>query len=142
VLKKILIIIIFILSGSAGLLLSLYQHRSAQSDQAIVRTVHYPALFTKKLAGNPAAGKLVYQEFCSACHANQPAIRVHAPSIGDRKTWKAIELLGKKSLLAITLEGKGAMPARGGCFECSDEQVLAAIEYMLSAGERSSHVTP
>jgi len=34
-------------------------------------------------------------------------------------------------LLEHTSEGFGAMPARGGCFECTDEQLELAILAML-----------
>ena len=129
------IISIFLLAGVGGLMLSLYQQRSESAD--FVPVVHYPASFTKKLVGNPEAGKLVYQEFCSACHADKPVIRVHAPAISDRKLWRALEQVGKNKLVKITLQGKGAMPARGGCFECSDEQVAAAVDYILTQAARS-----
>jgi len=35
------------------------------------------------------------------------------------------------TLLKMTIQGVGAMPARGGCFECSDGQLKEAIIYML-----------
>jgi cytochrome c5 len=39
--------------------------------------------------------------------------------------------LGLDILLNITVNGVGAMPARGGCFECSDEQLRTTIRYIL-----------
>ena len=43
--------------------------------------------------------------------------------------------LGMPVLLKLTIDGKGAMPARGGCFECSDEQLMDVIKYIVSQSE-------
>jgi cytochrome c5 len=59
-------------------------------------------------------------------------IDVNAPRLGDKKAWLMRQKLGLTNLLKITVNGKGAMPARGGCFECSDKQLLMAIQYILN----------
>jgi cytochrome c5 len=39
------------------------------------------------------------------------------------------------TLMATVVNGKGAMPPRGTCAACSDEDLRAAVEYMLSTVE-------
>ncbi|OGO93344.1 MAG: hypothetical protein A3F41_01385 [Coxiella sp. RIFCSPHIGHO2_12_FULL_44_14] len=94
--------------------------------------VHYPTLFVNQLKNDPTAGKKIFHEYCAACHAQQPEIDIHAPRFGDHATWSAFKALGSEKLFQWTTQGHGAMPARGGCFECSDEQLKAAIRYLIS----------
>jgi len=135
--KTLFFIFIFCLSGLLGFLLSLHLHNPAipipsPSDVQTIQTYHYPATFVKQLVGDPLAGEKIFKEFCSACHANPPAIPVHAPLIGDKEAWKYRSRLGVDGLLKITINGAGAMPARGGCFECSDEQLRETVQYILN----------
>ena len=58
-------------------------------------------------------------------------IDLRVPRIGDQKAWRALRAQGVSVLLNMTVKGLGAMPARGGCFECSDEQLGETIQYIL-----------
>lgn len=136
--KKTMILLILLTSGLLGFFFSLYHHayfaRPIQKplpDTEIRQTFHYPAIFVKQLAGDPEAGRKIFKEFCAACHDKEPMIDVHAPRIGDKKAWAARRQLGMTVLLKMTTQGMGAMPARGGCFECSDQQLRETIRYML-----------
>lgn len=137
--KRILIVLLLVTSGLAGFIFSLHhnQNNSVSSEQEIpndvrvIQTFHYPATFVKQLEGDKEAGRKIFQEFCSACHANPPKIDIRAPRIGDKKTWNQLKKSGVPVLLKITIDGAGAMPARGGCFECSDSQLQETILYIL-----------
>lgn len=137
--EKLIILITLLISGVIGFIFSLYQHHNMDSispqsaDTQLIQTFHYPALFVKQLAGDPLAGKKIFKEFCAACHSKTPLIDISAPRIGDKEAWNTRRLWGMTALLNITVNGKGAMPARGGCFECSDDQLKEAIKYMLNA---------
>lgn len=141
--KQIIVVFILLLSGLSGFVFSLYIHnKHYQSSQALaniqtIQTFHYPARFVKQLEGDPEAGKKIFNEFCSACHSPQPQIDINAPRIGDKKTWESIQKQGIETLLTITINGAGAMPARGGCFECSDQQLRETIQYILSQSLKS-----
>jgi len=130
--RLILSVIILMTSGALGFFISWY-HNSV----AIVpvpsepQTLHYPTLFVDQLKGDPQAGEKIYTQYCSSCHNSQPVIDVKAPRMGDAQAWLKLRKLGVDTLLNTTISGKAAMPARGGCFECSDEQLQATIEYML-----------
>lgn len=94
---------------------------------------HRPQEFIAGLKNDPKAGEKIYQQFCSNCHAQKPLIPVGAPMIGDEKAWTKRLSKGQKMLLENTLNGYGVMPARGGCFECSDEQIQMSINYILDS---------
>lgn len=94
---------------------------------------HHPQEFVSRLKDDPNAGEKIYQQFCSNCHAQKPIIPVGAPALGDEKQWINRLTKGQKILLDNTLNGYGVMPARGGCFECSDEQIQMSINYILNS---------
>lgn len=73
-------------------------------------------------------GATVYNAKCGVCHAAGVA---GAPKIGDAAAWAARESLGIEGLLASAIKGKGAMPPKGLCTDCSDSELQAAIQYML-----------
>lgn len=73
-------------------------------------------------------GKSVYTTACFTCHGTGVA---GAPKLGDVAAWAPRIALGNDVLLANAINGKGAMPARGGRADLSDEDVAAAILYMV-----------
>jgi cytochrome c5 len=125
-----LAILLLIASGTLGFIFSLYTHRTPPAEAVqSVQVVHYPALFVQQLSGDRHAGEKIYKEFCVSCHAKNPIINVKAPRVGVEQDWRSLR--PRKDLLQRTIRGVGAMPARGGCFECSDVQLQLAIDYML-----------
>ena len=66
------------------------------------------------------------------CHAAGVA---GAPKPGDKAEWDPRIAQGKDTLYKHAIEGytgaKGAMPARGGNAKMSDEDVKAAVDYMV-----------
>ncbi len=141
--RVILIICVLMLSGLIGFFISLYQHNSndiprpngVNGDVQLIETFHYPSLFVKQLKGDPHAGEKIFKQFCTSCHGNPPIIDIKAPRIGDKKAWKIRQQMGMPTLMKITTTGVGAMPARGGCFECSDKQLQETIQYILKESD-------
>jgi cytochrome c5 len=74
-------------------------------------------------------GEAVYKKVCTACHATGAA---GAPLLGDKAAWEPRVGQGLDGLLAVAIAGKGAMPPRGSCPNCSDEDLRVAIVYMLA----------
>ena len=72
-----------------------------------------------------ADGKAVYDKGCGACHNNM------APKLGDKAKWGAINKQGADALVATVIKGKGAMPPKGGMAAASNEDIKAAVEYMM-----------
>ncbi|QEP44585.1 cytochrome c5 family protein [Ectothiorhodospiraceae bacterium BW-2] len=83
-------------------------------------------------AGGARSGEAIYQASCFACHATGAA---GAPLLGNVEAWAPRIALGMEALLATAISGKGAMPPRGTCGTCSDDDLMAAIEYMVSQSQ-------
>jgi cytochrome c5 len=79
--------------------------------------------------GEAAPGQAVYAKACFACHDTGAA---GAPKLGDQAAWEGRAAQGIDQLLSIAINGKGAMPPRGTCADCSDDDLKVAIEFMLS----------
>ncbi len=138
--RKTTIVLLLILSGVLGFVFSLYMHRHIDKESQMIgeqvkQTFHQPVTFVKQLQDDPDAGRKIFNEFCATCHNQQPIINIHAPRIGDKKIWQALSKQGLSTLLKVTIDGRGAMPARGGCFECSDQQLTETIQYILKQSE-------
>ncbi|WP_299180007.1 c-type cytochrome [uncultured Neptuniibacter sp.] len=69
-----------------------------------------------------------YNTKCVACHATGAA---GAPKLGDAAAWAPRASLGMDALLASVKNGKGAMPPKGLCNDCSDDDFKGAIQFML-----------
>ena len=80
-------------------------------------------------AAGPRSGDGVYNASCLACHSTGAA---GAPKLGDGAAWAPRVAKGMDVLLSNAINGINAMPAKGTCAACSDEELKAAIEYMLS----------
>ena len=80
-------------------------------------------------SSGPRSGEDVYAAVCQACHATGVA---GAPKIGDASAWAPRIDQGMDMLFDHSLNGLNAMPAKGGCASCPDEEIEAAVEYMVS----------
>ncbi|WP_325097016.1 cytochrome c5 family protein [Marinomonas ostreistagni] len=75
----------------------------------------------------PRSGEAIYNQFCTACHSVGVA---GAPKFGDAGAWAPRVAKGFDSLMSNAINGLNAMPPRGTCTTCSDEEIQGAIEYM------------
>lgn len=84
--------------------------------------------------GNAAAadGKAVYDKTCVACHASGVA---NAPKFGDKAAWAPRIATGRDGLVASVTKGKGAMPPKAGAANLSDDDIKAAVDYMVGAAK-------
>ncbi len=77
-----------------------------------------------------ADGKAVYEKTCVACHATGVA---NAPKLGDKVAWSARIATGKAALVNSVIKGKGAMPPKAGSADLKDDDIKAAVDYMIAA---------
>ena len=77
-----------------------------------------------------ADGKAVYDKTCVACHAAGVA---NAPKLGDKAAWAPRVATGKDALIASVMKGKGAMPPKAGAASLKDDEIAAAVDFMLSS---------
>ena len=73
-----------------------------------------------------------YSKSCQVCHASGAA---NAPKTGDVAAWEPRMAKGMDTLLASVNNGLNAMPPKGMCFDCTDDDYKALIEYMAAPVE-------
>lgn len=78
-------------------------------------------------SGPRSAGE-VYSSACAACHDTGAA---GAPKKGDVDAWNSRIDKGMDTLVSHAINGFNAMPAKGGCASCSDEEIRVAVELMV-----------
>lgn len=82
-----------------------------------------------EVASGPRSGDAVYNASCAACHATGAA---GAPKTGDAAAWAPRIAQGNATLVKHAINGLNAMPPKGMCMTCSDDEIKAAVEYMVS----------
>ena len=75
-----------------------------------------------------AAGEKIYQSACFACHMTGVA---EAPKPDDPAAWEPRLAQGMAGLLQSSINGKGAMPPKGGFAHLTEDDLRNAIEFML-----------
>jgi len=81
--------------------------------------------------GAAKSGEDVYKSSCLGCHAGGAG---GAPKLGDAADWKARTAKGMDKVYSNAINGFsniGMMPAKGLCMSCSDDEVMAAVDYMI-----------
>jgi len=74
------------------------------------------------------SGESIYSSNCQGCHNYGVA---GAPKMGDVAAWADRLTKGIETVYANAINGIGAMPAKGTCMDCSDDEIIATIDYML-----------
>ena len=99
-------------------------------------------------------GKETYEKYCVLCHSIEMSPIFGSPTVHDQDAWNERKevawerALDKKStlnssnkeayihvineLLLSAINGLNAMPPRGNCMECSDDDLKNAIIFMSS----------
>ena len=76
----------------------------------------------------PRSGEDVYAGSCAACHDTGAA---GAPKVGDIAAWTPRIDKGLETLFSNALNGINAMPAKGMCMSCSDDEIKDAVTHMV-----------
>ena len=79
-------------------------------------------------AAGPKSGEEVYNSSCLACHSSGAA---GAPKFRNAGDWAGRLAAGLDTVYANAIAGIGAMPAKGLCMSCSDDEIKASIDYMI-----------
>ena len=86
--------------------------------------------------GDSAKGESIYKTSCNACHGSGVA---GSPKLGDKDAWSARISQGNAVLTKHAIEGykgkTGYMPPKGGFMNLSDEDIAAAVMYMVSQSQ-------
>ncbi|BBB24448.1 cytochrome c, class I [Isorropodon fossajaponicum endosymbiont JTNG4] len=79
------------------------------------------------VATKSRSGEEVYTSVCASCHSIGVA---GAPKFGVKADWAPRIKRGIADLVKVSISGVGAMPPKGTCMTCSDDELKAAIEHM------------
>lgn len=80
--------------------------------------------------GGARSGDEIVGKYCNACHGTG---LLGAPKVGDTADWKKRADAaggGVDGLLKYAISGLNAMPPKGTCADCSDDELKAAIVQM------------
>lgn len=126
------------LALAAAFTMSMAVGAAEQSNEAIAKRIQpvgsvYLAGAAVEVAAAPTgsrSGEDVYQTSCFGCHGTGAA---GAPKLGDATAWEPRISQGMEVLFSHALNGFNAMPPKGTCMSCSDDELKAAIEHMTNA---------
>jgi cytochrome c5 len=118
---------------SAVMLMAGCGKQEAAPSPAAAPSAPAPAEPAAPPATENTLGKSVYGKTCSMCHAANVA---GAPKPGDKADWAPRIAQGMDVLYKHAMEGytgaKGQMPARGGNPALKDDEVKAAVDFMVN----------
>lgn len=101
---------------------------SAAGDEAAVAAADAVAAAAPAPAVEPMSADQIYQTNCLACHSTGAA---GAPKTGDAAAWAPRIAQGMDSMVSNAINGLNAMPPKGLCMTCSDDDLRAVVEYMV-----------
>ena len=79
--------------------------------------------------GAAKSGEEIFNSTCTGCHSTGAA---GAPKLGDKAAWAPRIAQGKDKLYDHALHGLNAMPPKGMCMNCSDDEIKATVDFMVS----------
>ncbi|AFJ02267.1 Cytochrome c5 [Methylophaga frappieri] len=91
-----------------------------------------PAESDAAAGGESGPGMDVYNSVCMACHA---AGVLEAPKLGSADDWAPRIEKGIDTLYDHAINGFNMMPAKGGNGALSDDDVKAAVDYMVAESQ-------
>jgi cytochrome c5 len=80
--------------------------------------------------GGPRTGEAIYNTSCVACHATGIS---ESPILGNAAQWEPRLAKGTDVLYTNSINGINVMPPRGTCVDCSDDEMRAAVDFMLDS---------
>ena len=76
------------------------------------------------------SGEEIYNTKCQSCHSSGV---MDAPKYASLEDWAPRIELGVDKLTLSAIAGKGGMPARGACMDCSDNEIKLAVQYLIDS---------
>jgi cytochrome c5 len=107
-------------------------------DPASIKILSEPSLETLQVDETGAVaeavattvGEKVYQQACQMCHEAGVA---GAPMTGNAAAWADRIAQGRDKLVENAINGIGVMPPKGGQSQLSDEDVAAAVDFLIQS---------
>jgi len=76
----------------------------------------------------PQSPEDIFTNSCNSCHGSGI---MGAPKFGDAAEWTVRLAKGEDILIQNAIDGVNAMPPRGTCASCSDDDIAATVKYIL-----------
>ena len=76
------------------------------------------------------SGKEIYNTKCQSCHNSGV---MGAPKYASLEDWAPRIELGVDKLTLSAIAGKGGMPPKGACMDCSDNEIKLTVQYMIDS---------
>jgi cytochrome c5 len=77
-------------------------------------------------------GEKIYDKYCVGCHGSGAG---GAPKMGDAGDWSPKIKQGLPILYQNAIQGIGNMPPKGTCATCSDAEIQAAVNYIVTSSQ-------
>ena len=82
------------------------------------------------------SGQVIFEDHCAKCHDSFfGSLFKRAPRIGKQEAWAEFISKGVDEMTDNSITGEGKMKERGGCDECSDADIRAAVEYIVEQSQ-------
>lgn len=78
------------------------------------------------------SGEEIYNSKCAGCHTSGV---MGSPKFASLEDWAPRVDLGLEKLTLSAIAGKGGMPAKGTCMDCTDNDIKITVQYMLDSLE-------
>jgi len=78
------------------------------------------------------SGEEIYNSKCAGCHTSGV---IGSPKFASLEDWAPRIGLGLEKLTLSAIAGKGGMPAKGTCMDCTDNDIKITVQYMLDSLE-------
>ena len=78
------------------------------------------------------SGEEIYNSKCAGCHTSGV---MGSPKFASLEDWAPRIDLGLEKLTLSAIAGKGGMPAKGTCMDCTDNDIKITVQYMLESLE-------
>ena len=91
-----------------------------------------PAAAAAPAAEEKQTPEQIYQASCFGCHGTGAA---GAPKTGDAAAWAPRIAKGVDTLVSNAISGLNAMPPKGLCMSCSDDDLRGVVEYIVGQSQ-------
>jgi len=125
--KRLVLLLMGLLLVAPGYAVQKAAQKTVQGTQGYRDEINRPP---EPWKGPPRTGAQVYTYRCAGCHAKTTQ---GAPMPNDDVEWSMRARQGMKVLMEHTIKGykQELMPPRGGCENCSDAELKAAVLFFL-----------
>lgn len=91
-----------------------------------------PPASARQVSTSIAVGEQVYRQSCATCHDGGT---LGAPVLGNEAQWRPLLNRDFNVLLTNSLRGINNMPPKGGCSECTNSEIIAAVKFMAQRSQ-------